>query len=128
MYLSWTPTRALVGAGSDGKIEIDLEQYDRKPQIEARESRSISGTTETVLHRIDNIITVQTVPTNDSGLLAKFREFNASVAAGELFSFDAYGTELSPDNVVSCQLIANSYAENRVATLYYSYAFQFREL
>ena len=127
MYINWAPLRALVGAGSDGKIELNLQKYDRKPRVEAKEARSLDGTTETVLHRIDYEITVKTVPTADSALQAKFREFMASVAAGETFAFDALGTEASPVDAISVSIIPNSYTESRESVLYFSYTFRMRE-
>ena len=127
MYINWTPSRALVGAGSDGKIELSLQQYDRKPKVEVKESRSLDGTTETVLHRIDYETIVKTVPTADASLQAKFREFMASVAAGESFTFDALGTEASPVNAINVSMIPNTYAESRESVLYFSYAFKIRE-
>ena len=127
MYINWTPLRALVGAGSDGKIEINLQQYDRKPKTTAIESRSLSGATETTLHRIDYETTVKTVPTADSALQGKFREFMASVAAGETFTFDALGTEATPNNAITVSMIPNSYTESRESVLYFSYSFRLRE-
>ena len=127
MYINWTPLRALVGAGSDGKIEINLQKYDRKPKITAKESRSLSGNTETTLHRIDYETTVSTVPTADAAIQGKMREFMASVAAGETFTFDALGTEATPVNAQTVTMIANSYNENRESVLYFSYAFRLRE-
>ena len=127
MYINWTPSRALVGAGSDGKIELNLQQYDRKPKVISRETRSLSGATETVLHRIDYETTVKTVPTADAALQGKMREFVASVAAGENFTFDALGTEASPDNAISVNMIPNTYTESRESVLYFSYSFKIRE-
>lgn len=128
MYINWTPTRALVGAGSDGKIEISLQRFDREMKTIAKESRALDGTTETTLHRIDFTSPVQTVPTSDAALKAKFREFASSVAAGETFTFDALGTEASPDNAINVAMVMGTYKENRESVLYFSYSFKVREL
>ena len=105
-----------------------MQQYDRKPIIKARESRALSGATETVLERIDYEYTFATVPPQDSALQAKFREFMASVAGGETFTIDPLGTEATPDNPITVQLIPNTYSERREAVLYFSYLFRAREV
>ncbi|MCP5004532.1 MAG: hypothetical protein GY941_11435, partial [Planctomycetes bacterium] len=61
MYLEWTPLRDLVGAGSDGKVETSIQQFSRKPKAAVKTAQSLSGNTETTLHRIDYFISVSTI-------------------------------------------------------------------
>ncbi len=127
MYISWTPLRELVGAGSNGKIEIDLEQLDRKSKTIGAAATSLSGNSETILHRIEYTSTIRTVPTNAAGLQVKFREFAASVAAGESFIFDASGTEAAPVDPQTVQIVNNSYSETRKGAAHFTYSFQIKE-
>ena len=64
------------------------------------QSVSLDGTTETVLDRLDDRWAVTATGITEAQL-PLWREFSGSVAAGESFSFDAYGTAASPDNVQS---------------------------
>ncbi len=127
MYLTWTPLRDLVGAGSDGKIETSIQKFNRKPKAAVKQSRSLSGNTETTLHRIDYIINISTIPIAGTTVRDKMREFASSVAAGETFTFDALGTEASPDNALTVTIIPNTYNESYIGGLIYSYSFQVQE-
>ncbi len=128
MYIEYTPTRQLVGgSGSDGKIDIGIEQEDERPIEHSKESRSLSGVSERVLHRIDYEYALRTVATNDSTLIAKFKELHASVAAGETFTIDLYGTEASPVDPITVLMIPQTYSKTRQGfTQYFSYSFRVR--
>ncbi len=127
MYLTWTPLRDLVGAGSDGKIETSIRKFPRKVKPIVRQATSLNGNTETVLHRVDYVISVSTIAISGTTTRDKMREFASSVAAGETFTFDALGSEANPDNPLIVTMIPNTYSESYLGDLIYSYSFQVKE-
>ena len=129
MYINWTPLRALVnGTGSDGKLEIGISQEDRRSSKDIKEARALSGLTETILHRIDYETSIKSIPTDDTSIKNKFRELDASVAAGEVFTVDLYGTELEPIDPISVQMVSNTYNETRKGIRHFEFSFRIREV
>lgn len=127
MYIFYTPLRELIGS-SDGKLEFGTMQNDRKAKAIAKQVTSLDGTAVvTTLHRVENIYTVSTVPITGTATRDKFREFNASVMAGETYSIDILGTEAVPVDAITVHMIPNSYRENYLGALIYSYTFKFKE-
>jgi len=126
MFLEWTPSRHLIGTGSNGKIEPTMISYDRLNKSIMKEARSLDGSTETVLHRIDVIYNIGIAPTRGTVTRDKMREFAASVAAGESFVLDALGTEAAPVDAVTVSMAPNSYRETYLGDSIFSYSFKVR--
>ena len=83
------------------QIEIPLSQW--APSIDEHKNsvRSLSGKPFIVLHHQLDVFSFSTVGTEDPSLIAQLEELFSSVAAGETFSIDPYGTIASPDNPVT---------------------------
>ena len=99
-YVTYTAKRNLKSghsASTSYSIEFSAEQLTPIFTPSANENRSLGGTTETTFNRLDESWAVsaafQAQSTYDD-----WREFFSSVAGGESFTFDAYGTVASPDN------------------------------
>lgn len=125
----YTAKRSLIdshSAETEYSFEVALNKFERSPKREKETSASLSGNRFTVLHRIDMFFEVSTVPIKDISLIYQMREFLDSVAAGESFIIDAFGTELQPyqQKVVE---IDGDYSESMVDISGY-YAFSFKVL
>jgi hypothetical protein len=131
MYIDYTATRELYGSGQD-ELEFDIQTGKRKPIEDATESASMSKVNrETQFNSLEHKWLIRTVPQlrANSGVadLPRFREFAASVAGGETFTFDVWGTEASPDNAITGSYIKGSYDEVRVGPNHYQFAFEILE-
>lgn len=60
--------------------------------------------------------------------LHAMREFMASVAGGESFSIDMYGTLWAPDDPIVCDLDSDDYSESREGKVFLAMGFRVREL
>lgn len=83
-------------AETEYTIEIDMVRHDPSRTTIKNESVSIGGRRLTVFHRIDKSADISTVHTKSTAIHAQMEEFFDSVAAGEQFTLDPYGTLLSP--------------------------------
>ena len=95
-------------------LDYGLMVLDRRPNTKRTSKKSFDGTPETILHYHKEIISV-TTRLDSSGVL-QFREFMGSVAGGEAFIFDEFGTVAVPDNGVNCRISGN-YRERRIQKL-----------
>jgi hypothetical protein len=104
--ITYTAKRRLVSGHSSGtsySLETAARVMDPNDRHAISSNISMDGTTEGVLDRIDEEWSVTTGAIAGADLDA-WREFFSSVAAKESFSFDAYGSIASPDNVQSALL------------------------
>lgn len=102
-------------------INDDEEKHHRK------QHRSLSGLTETWLHRIDRYISFQTVPLYEGhSLYFDMREFLSSVAGGETFTVDPWGTVAAPNNPITCLLDGVSPAQRADTLRYKMFSFKAR--
>lgn len=122
MFIQYTPTRGLIG-GSDGKLEADLQTYDRVPLIDAKQHKAMSGKSVTVLRGTRQEYSLRTCPI-DEAEEEKWEEFQLSVSAGEPFTIDITGTEASPDNPVTAKLEARSFKASRFQHKYRTFSFK----
>lgn len=126
MYIDYTATRELVGSGL-AELETDIERGDRTMDESIEESVSLSGVgRETQLDRYEYKLSIKTVPVPVADL-ARWREFQASVLAGETFSLDLWGTKAVPDSVITVSMVKGSFKETRHSPLYYQFDFQVLE-
>ena len=98
--VTYTASRSLISGHSSGlSYSIDLRIAARTPRTkrEGREHKSLSGNKEYFLHRLEKFFSLQSAMLTQAEL-DQYIEFLDSVAGGESFTFDAYGTVASPDN------------------------------
>lgn len=123
-FIQYTPKRRTVVA-SDGKLEFTLASYDVDQKEDATHHEPLDGSDgETTFFGERDIIkgTAGMVHKDD---LPKWREFKSSTAAGETFTFDAFGSEASPDDPITPKRDVGGYKERRVNNLYYDISFTF---
>lgn len=124
--ITYTAKRNVDGSRTSGIVysfDVNLNQYTRQVDRHADTMVSLSGTRITTFHRIDENYNVSTVPINDSTLLTQMREFLDSVAGGETFTLDAFGSVASPDNAIT--FVLENYTETLVdLSGFYSFSFK----
>ncbi|WP_444901408.1 hypothetical protein ACJJIG_17885 [Microbulbifer sp. SSSA007] len=114
MLIQYTPTRSIVGDGSNYQIEDKLKRYDCSDRPEGKEHKALSGKTEYTVYRLEEEYLCQTVPLKLTYTeLARWREFKRSCAFGEFFTFDAYGSAATADFPQQVQLKYKSFKEQR---------------
>lgn len=96
--ITYTARRSLAAGHEQGleyTLEIDLQSFNPSSDPVTKKQRSLGGNTQTILHRIDKGASVTTdwVSNADKPLWIEFLD---SVAAGESFTFDPYGTVANP--------------------------------
>lgn len=125
----YTAKRSVIDSHSElteYEFEVALNKFERSAKRDQETSPSLSGLRYTVLHRIDIGFDVSTIPIKDTDLLDQMREFLDSVAGGESFSIDVFGTALAPNNALEL-ILDGDYTENMVDISGY-YAFSFKVL
>lgn len=107
---------------------LPLRTANRSPKRMIREAKSLSGRRMTRLMHRENQQNFQTPPFKDDALKAQVIEFLDSVAAGETWTLDVYGTEAIPDDP-RAYIIQGDYAETRVdITGFWQYNWQAVEI
>lgn len=125
MFIDYTATRETVGSGDD---EIETSgTATRVPLEETSESVSMSGVgREYQLDRLEHKWSIQTIPVPLADL-PRWREFAASVVAGELFTIDIWGTKASPDDPISVSYIKGTFRETRLFHTHMQFSFEVLE-
>lgn len=109
-------------------MEGDLLQSDRSVRFSRDRQVSIGGSVETLFNRQDTFYRLNTGYYTETEM-KNWREFLDSVAGGETFNIDVYGTVASHVNVFSAILESANYSESRRGTLFtYSVAFEVKQL
>lgn len=122
MFIDYTATRDLVGSGLD-ELDFDAEVINQVRDEKTYESVSLSGVgRESQLDRIDKKWTIQTVPIPVADI-PRWREFASSVANGELFTIDLFGTKAAPDNPISASYVPKTFKESRSFKQYITFTF-----
>ena len=111
-------------------LEFKAEQVDRKVKVKRSTQQPIGGgAPETLLYRQEATVDVLTEVLSEASQVPQFREFLASASAGEIFTFDRYGTIASPVDPRQAILESADYDEQRVmATLQQRISFTVRLL
>jgi hypothetical protein len=106
------------GYGQSYSIEFKAEQADRKVKVKRSEQQPLdaSKAPETLLYGQRATVDVLTEILDEATQLPQFREFLASVSAGEIFTFDRYGTIAAPVDPRLAQLEVADYEEKRSMT------------
>ena len=89
--------------GTSYQIDVKLKQFSEAMDSPKTMHIALNGSAETVLRRATEVITA-TISWPDA-INANMKEFLWSVAAGEIFQFDAYGTVASPDDPIDVIMI-----------------------
>lgn len=84
--------------GTAYSIDVKLKAYSTALDAPKTVHVALNGSVETVLRRATRVITA-TISWPDT-LNANVEEFLWSIAAGEIFQFDAYGSVATPDEPI----------------------------
>ena len=109
--ISYTPTRELVPA-SPGLITCNLKSLERGTRSVGKTHTALSGTSESVLQRIEVEWSISVQPFDSSALLY-WREFEASCANGEEFTLDLSDITGGPTVPFVAKLKRDSFKESR---------------
>jgi hypothetical protein len=126
--VTYTALRRIIsGHSASTSYSIDFEASRIDPALNFTRDFGISldGTTEGILSRVEDTWAV-TTSFIDSTDLSQWKEFLASVAAAEGFTFDAYGTSGSPDNPETVILTGQPTIQRVTTTLIYQVTFNVR--
>lgn len=100
------------GHSAETEYSFDLYFAEFQGSITRKENTitSLSGVRITTLHHLERTYSVVTSPSASSTILNNIREFLSSVAAGEEFTVDVYGSTLTPDSPETFKIMG-SYSE-----------------
>lgn len=103
-------------------FDVPLSRFQKSTKRKQSTSPSLSGRRITTLQRLDTFFNVSTVETEDDETINSMREFLSSVAAGEQFTLDPFGSILTPDNPFTVKIDGNFSEDLNIV----SYSFAFR--
>ena len=103
------------GPGEQYSLEKPAGPLDPEDRIIASYQRTLSGRQETLLDRIESVWNLTTDWIRETEVVY-WQEFLASVAAGETFSFDPYGSISSPDSPRNVIVENKSFRWSRVGS------------
>ena len=104
------------GLGESYDLQIGMEQIDRSVKVNRNAQHPIGGgAPEVLFHSRAELIDIRTDFILEAEI-KQWREFLASVEAGESFTFDQYGTIAAPVEPRPAILENADYSEARVAT------------
>lgn len=130
-YISYVAKRKLITghiSGASYELTLPFSQFNSSININKKTHTSLSGQQETVLTRIDNRISIA-LSEFPRTMLPQIREFIHSVAGGETFTVDAYGSAAIPDDPLMVQLASTRVKEQRVGTSeFFRLSFQVMEV
>lgn len=111
-------------AGEQVSFEVRLRSADRSPRRVTEGAQSLSGRRMTRLMYRENRYSFQTPPFKNDAQKAQMIEFLDSVAGGEVFTVDVYGTPANPNNPINLK-IQGDYTEQLVdITGFWRYSWQ----
>ena len=119
--ITYTATQKIISGHSSGvqySMEVKARALDNTLSYVRNTQESLGGAVQTLFHReVERwSLTIGSFArTGGEGTMEQVNEFLASVRAGEIFQFDAYGTIATPDNVQSVVLETAQVAPQRVA-------------
>ena len=118
------------GSISDGRVagttyvfDIGLSLWEQSTTRKKTQASSLSGNTETILHRLDRVVSISTTPIGEPLLVDQMREFLDSVAGGEPFIIDKHGSAATADNPINAR-IEGDYREQRIDHSFTSFNFK----
>ena len=115
-------------AGRTYSFDVKINKYDRN--VSARSNINLSldrRNTQTILHGIDVVYDMQTIPMAESSSSVKqMREFLDSAMNGQYFKIDPLGTAAAPNAPFIAVLDTTDYAESRRSIGYIQFSFKVR--
>jgi hypothetical protein len=116
------------GLNETYSMEAGLSVADRSVKVVKNSKQPLGGgSPETLLHRREVFLDVRTTSLEEV-VMGQWREFLASVEGGEPFTFDRYGSLVSPVEPKTVELVSDSYAEAREFMFRYRISFRVRVL
>lgn len=106
-----------------GEIDTNIQKHDPIYKVESDELISLSGKQETTFHRFEDQFVIMSTPSEES-TWRLWREFGASVAAGETFTIDPFGTKDTPDDPIQVKMIRNTFKEVRLNNRFKNFSFK----
>ena len=130
MRFTYTAKRRLASGHSvetEYDYVIDGAAIDQDESIESETTTSLNGSMETDFQRIDVFWDVSTDFIETATRLAEFREFLASVAGGEVFTFDPEATDGTAVDEYQVKLVSQRHRRRRIGMLdAYTYSVRMR--
>ena len=130
MRFTYTAKRRLApGHAIDTEYDfiIDGAAIDQDEATEAQTTTALDGSSETDFQRIDVFWDATTDFIETAQRLAEFREFLASAAGGEVFTFDPEATSATAVDEYSVKLVSQRHRRSRVGMLdAYTYSLRMR--
>lgn len=107
------------GFGQSYDLEFYSEKAERLVKLDRNVHKPIGGgAAEVLFMHQDVLVDVSAIGANGEGIteaqIPQYREFLASVSAGEIFTFDRYGTIAVPVDPRSAQLENGDYSEELI--------------
>ena len=115
--VTYLAKRNLAGGHSvDTSYDLETECSVLNPSdvADIKQSFTLDGTPETVFNNLSERWSVTTIV--DQSDYNLWREFWSSVAGGESFTFDAYGSIATPDNPITVVMVGGA-TPKRVGTV-----------
>lgn len=124
--LTYTPLREVVGDGGSIDFSIMNDPFKPKPVV-VHDVPLGGGKGATKRHRNEKVHQIQAgyIP---ASLIAYFEEFEASCAAGELFTLTSLNPERTHTRTYTGQLVNNTYSVQPVGNQNYIVNFRFRQI
>lgn len=107
--------------GTEYSIEIGLSEWSPTNKKNEAVSRPIDGPKFTLLHGIERGFNFETVSTEDQSIIDGLIEMFDSVAGGEDFTIDPYGSISAPDEGITVS-IDGDYRRKRVLQTEFSFS------
>lgn len=129
--ITYTARRELAPGTTELQLVTRNFRFTSHPLMRRAKTRrniSLSGAVESLLFRSEKHYRLQSGLIEPRSLVeSHILEFMASVENAEPFDFDRYGTVAQPDNVVSCIMVSQSFAQAEKGQKFHKYGFVIRE-
>lgn len=114
--------------GTEYNLDVPISNFQESTRRKQKTITSLSGQNTTILHHIIRRASVSTSPSEETAVIDGMREFLDSVAGGEVFQIDLYGSSATPLDPKNYRLEGN-YSESLVdITGFYKFSFKVKEV
>ena len=100
-------------AGTQYSFDIGMNEYLTEIETPNKQIVTLGGQVETILYRVGEVITTRLGPFAHSER-PQIKEFIYSIAAGDIFQFDPWGSVASEDEKINVVSINSAYSEERI--------------
>ena len=129
--VTYTARRELAPGTTDLELvtrDFRFTSFPLSRNAKTRRNVSLSGSVESLLFRTEKHYRIQSELIEPQSLIeSHLIEFLASVENAEPFDFDRYGSVAQPDNVVTCIMVSQSFAQAEQGKKFHKYGFVIRE-